>query len=140
MQSQVETKLKHANVEIHAVPAKNVQDNVMWGNFDMYLSLWLSDYSDPMSDMDVLQSNNYQNHGRYNSADYDRYIKAAKSKSAEETDHYWENMRNAQNQLTKDTAAVPLYNMTESHLARKNLRGVLWHPVGEVDYTRAYFD
>ena len=34
-------------------------------------------------------------------------------------------MRNAQNQLTKDTAVVPLYNMTESHLARKNLRGVL---------------
>lgn len=112
----------------------------MRGNFDMYLSLWLADYTDPMSDMDVLQSNNYQNHGRYNSADYDRYVKAAKSKSTEETDHYWENMRNAQNQLTKDTAAVPLYNMTESHLARKNLRGVLWHPVGQVDYTRAYFD
>ncbi|WP_249905964.1 hypothetical protein [Lactobacillus amylovorus] len=49
-------------------------------------------------------------------------------------------MRHAQNQLTKDTAVVPLYNMTESHLARKNLRGVLWHPVGEVDYTRSYFD
>ena len=49
-------------------------------------------------------------------------------------------MRNAQNQLTKDTAVVPLYNMTESHLAKKNLRGVLWHSVGEVDYTRSYFD
>ena len=67
----------------------------------MYLSLWLADYSDLMSDMDALQSNNYQNHGRYNSADYDRYVKAAKSKSAEQTDRYWENMRNAQNQLTK---------------------------------------
>ena len=59
VQSQVETKLKNAKVEIHAVPAKNVQDNVMRGNFDMYLSLWLADYTDPMSDMDVLQSNNY---------------------------------------------------------------------------------
>lgn len=84
VQSQVETKLKHNNVEIHAVPAK--------------------------------------------------------SKSAEQTDRYWENMRNAQNQLTKDTAVVPLYNMTESHLVRKNLRGISWHPVGEVDYTRAYFN
>lgn len=131
VQSQVETKLKNAKVEIHAVPAKNVQDNVMRGNFDMYLSLWLADYTDPMSDMDVLQSNNYQNH--------DRYVKATKSKSAEETDHYWENMRNAQNQLTKGTAVVPLYNMTESYLVRKNLRGVLWHSVSEVDYTRSYF-
>lgn len=47
--NQVETKLKNAKVEIHAVPAKNVQDNVMRGNFDMYLSLWLADYADPMS-------------------------------------------------------------------------------------------
>lgn len=31
----------------------------MRGNFDMYLGLWLADYTDPMSDMDVLQSNNY---------------------------------------------------------------------------------
>ena len=106
----------------------------------MYLSLWLADYSDPMSYFDILQSNNYQNHGKYNSANYDKYVRAAKSKSAAEVDHYWENMRNAQNQLNKDVAVVPLYNMTESHLVRKNLRGVLWHPVGEVDYTRAYFD
>ena len=41
-QSQVETKLKNAKVEIHAVPAKNVQDNVMRGNFDMYLKLVVS--------------------------------------------------------------------------------------------------
>ena len=140
VQSQVETKLKNANVEVHAVPAKNSQDNIARGNFDMHLSLWLADYSDPMSDLDILQTNNSQNYGKYSSVNYDKYVKAAKSKSAEEIDNYWQNMRNAQNQLTKDAAVVPLYNMTESHLVRKNLRGVLWHSVGEVDYTRAYFD
>lgn len=106
----------------------------------MHLSLWLADYLGPMSDLDILQTNNSQNYGKYTSANYDKYVKAAKSKSAEEVDNYWQNMRNAQNQLTKDAAVVPLYNMTESHLVRKNLRGVLWHSVGEVDYTRAYFD
>lgn len=39
VQSQVETKLKNANVEVHAVPAKNSQDNIARGNFDMHLSL-----------------------------------------------------------------------------------------------------
>lgn len=48
-------------------------------------------------------------------------------------------MRNAQSQLTKDAAVTPLYNMAESHLVRPNLKDVLWHSVGEVDYTRAYF-
>lgn len=108
----------------------------MRGNFDMYLSLWLADYADPMSYNQIIIKIMVD----IIVPIMDRYVKAAKNKSAEETDHYWENMRNAQNQLTKDTAVVPLYNMTESHLARKNLRGVLWHPVGEADYTRSYFD
>lgn len=42
VQSQVESKLKGADVEVHAVPAKNTQDNVSKGNFDMHFSLWLA--------------------------------------------------------------------------------------------------
>ena len=139
IQSQVETKLKGTDVEVHAVPAKNAQDNVSKGNFDMHFSLWLADYADPMSDLDILQSDNAQNYGKYNSTAYDNYVHAAKSSSAAKVNEYWRNMRSAQAQLTKDAAVTPLYNMTESHLVRNNLKGVLWHSVGEVDYTRAYF-
>lgn len=140
VQSQVETKLKGAEVEVHSVPAKNAQDNVSKGNFDMSFTLWLADYADPMSSFDILQTNNAQNYGKYSSKAYDGYVAAAKSKSAADVKDYWQNMRNAQNQLTKDAAVTPLYNMTESHLVRNNLKGVLWHSVGEVDYTRAYFE
>lgn len=139
VQSQLESKLKGVNVQVHAVPDKNVQDNVSKGNFDMHFTLWLADYADPMSDFDILQTGNAQNYGKYSSAKYDGYVKAAKSQDAASVSKYWKNMRNAQTQLTDDAAVTPLYNMTESHLVRKNLKGVLWHSVGEVDYTRAYF-
>ena len=78
-------------------------------------------------------------HGKYSSSAYDSFVHAAKSSSAANVNEYWKNMRNAQSQLTKDAAVTPLYNMTKSHLVRPNLKGVLWHSVGEVDYTRAYF-
>ena len=126
VQSQVETKLKNAKVEIHAVPAKNVQDNVMRGNFDMYLSLWLADYTDLMSDMDV-----------YNQIIIKIMIdmkKQLRVKVPKKLITIGKICVTLQNQLTKDTAVVPLYNMTESHLARKNLRRVLWHSVSEADY------
>lgn len=48
-------------------------------------------------------------------------------------------MSSAQQQLNKDMSVIPLYTMTESHLVNPSLKGVRWHPVGEVDYTRAYF-
>ena len=35
IQSQVEENLPNANVEIHAVPTKNVQIDLAKGNFDM---------------------------------------------------------------------------------------------------------
>lgn len=139
VQSQLESNLDGVKVDVRAVPSKNINDNVSKGNFDMHMSLWLADYSDPMSDFDILQSNNSQNYGKYNSSKFDSYVAAAKSKSAANTKNYWPNLRDAQAQLTKDTAVVPMYNMIESHLVRNNLRGVLWHSVGEVDYTRAYF-
>lgn len=139
VQSQVESNLKGANVDVHSVPAKNCLQNVAKGKFDLTLALWLADYADPMSDFDVLQSDNAQNYGKYNSAAYDGDVSHAKSSTASNTQSYWRDMRAAQAQLTKDNPVVPLYNMTESHLVRNNLKGVLWHPVGEVDYTRAYF-
>ncbi|WP_251717530.1 peptide ABC transporter substrate-binding protein [Lactobacillus agrestimuris] len=139
VQSQVETKLPGANVEVHSVPAKNAMDNVNKGNFDMHFSLWLADFADPMSDLDVLQTGNSLNNGKYSSNQYDKVVKSARSARAVNTASYWSDVRNAQRQLTKDAGTAPLYNMTESHLVRNNLKGVLWHSVGEVDYTRAFF-
>lgn len=140
VQSQLESKLKGANVEVHSVPDKNAQSNVAKGNFDMHYALWLADYADPMSDFDVMQTNNSQNYGKYSSKAYDSYVAHAKSQDAASQQNYWKNMRSAQGQLSKDNAVLPLYNMTESHLVKSNLKGVLWHPVGEVDYTHAYFE
>ena len=48
-------------------------------------------------------------------------------------------MRAAQEQLNQDMPVVPLYTMTESHLVNPKVKGVLWHSVGETDYTRASF-
>lgn len=139
VQSQVEENLPNANVEIHAVPTKNVQTDLAKGNFDMNYGFWFADFADPISDLNVLQSDNVSNYGKYNSPQYDKYLNAARTQNATNPRKYWNNMSSAQQQLNKDMPVIPLYTMTESHLVNPNLKGVLWHPVGEVDYTRAYF-
>lgn len=139
VQSQIEENLPNANVEIHAVPTKNVQNDLASGNFDMNFGFWFADFGDPISDLNVLQSDNVSNYGKYNNANYDRNLNLAKTQNATQESKYWANMRAAQQQLNKDMPVIPLYTMTESHLLNPKLKGVYWHPVGEADYTRAYF-
>lgn len=139
VQSQIEENLPKANVEIHAVPTKNVQNDLASGNFDMNFGFWFADFGDPISDLNVLQSDNVSNYGKYNNANYDRNLNLAKTQNATQESKYWANMRAAQQQLNKDMPVIPLYTMTESHLLNPKLKGVYWHPVGEADYTRAYF-
>lgn len=139
VQSQIEENLPNANVEIHAVPTKNVQNDLASGNFDMNFGFWFADFGNPISDLNVLQSDNVSNYGKYNNANYDRNLNLAKTQNATQENKYWANMRAAQQQLNKDMPVIPLYTMTESHLLNPKLKGVYWHPVGEADYTRAYF-
>ena len=42
VQSQVETKLKGAEVDVVSVPEKSANDKVSNGNFDMNYTLWLA--------------------------------------------------------------------------------------------------
>lgn len=139
VQSQVESKLAGASVEVHAVPSKEVSDRLANGNFDMQSALWLADFADPVSDFDVLTKNNPQNYGKYANDNYNQQLVDAKGVNGTNPKKYWANMRAAQEQLNQDMPVVPLYTMTESHLVNPKVKGVLWHSVGETDYTRASF-
>jgi ABC-type oligopeptide transport system substrate-binding subunit len=138
VQSKVETNFKGAKVNVESVPSKSSSGKVSNGDFDMNLTLWLADFANPVSDFDVLSSSNPQNYGKYNSPAYDSQLAQARRNGNDEK-AFWQNMRNAQQLLNDDMPVVPLYTMTESHLVNPKLSGVLYHSVGETDYTRAYF-
>lgn len=139
VKSQMEEKLPGSNVSIHAVPVKNSQSALQNGTFDMNFGFWFADFSDPIGDLNVLKSDNVSNYGKYNSKAYDSYLNAAQTSAAASEESYWKNMRNAQKQLNQDMPVIPLYTMTESHLLNPKVRGIMWHPIGQVDYTRAFF-
>lgn len=138
VQSKVETNFKGAKVNVESVPSKSSSGKVSNGDFDMNLTLWLADFANPVSDFDVLSSSNPQNYGKYNSPAYDSQLAQAR-RNGNDKKAFWQNMRNAQQLLNDDMPVVPLYTMTESHLVNPKLSGVLYHSVGETDYTRAYF-
>lgn len=138
IQSAIQTNLPGAKVSIKSLPDKGVLQNQTDGSFDLMQTFWLADYADPSNFLGIMKSSNPQNYGKYSNASFDGYLNEAASKSANNQKIYWENMRNAEKTLNRTTAVIPLYHMVESHLINPSLKGVLRHPVGEDDYTRAY--
>ena len=139
VQSQVQGKLSNVKVEVKSLPSKSSMNLVTTGKYDLYLSLWLNDYADPISELETLQSDNSHNYGKYESTAFNQQLNLARSKNATTTKAYFANLLAAQEQMNKDYPVLPLYTMVEDHLVKSNLKGVLWHKVGMVDYTRAYF-
>ena len=87
--------------------------------------------------MGILTKNNPQNYGKYNDDEFNQLYQAALDSSTS-TNQYWQNMNNLEERLNQTVPVIPLYQMVESHLVNPHLHGVLSHPVGENDYTRAY--
>ncbi|WEV71277.1 peptide ABC transporter substrate-binding protein [Lactobacillus sp. ESL0785] len=136
LQDSLQKNLPKVKVTIRNIPEKASSSESQAGKFDLGQTFWLADFSDPISFMGILTSNNPQNRGKYNDAKFNKmYQKATLASSSKE---YWQIMRKMQKHLNQTMPVIPLYQMVESHLVNSKLVGVLRHPVGEDDYTRAY--
>ncbi|VDG24698.1 peptide ABC transporter substrate-binding protein [Lactobacillus sp.] [Lactiplantibacillus mudanjiangensis] len=130
-------KLGNLKVTNQNVPFKTRLQRSQNGNFDTVISAWSADFTDPISFLSLFTSDNSYNNGRYNSSTFDNYIKAAEGKDANDTKARWTDMVNAEKTLMKDTGVAPIYQQTEAHLVRTNLKGIIYNTAG-VQYNYKY--
>ena len=137
VQASIQKNLPAVKVTMRNIPEKSASAAVKSGKFNLAQTLWLADFADPISFMGILTKNNPQNYGKYNDDDFNQLYQAA-LESSTSTNQYWQNMNKLEERLNQTVPVLPLYQMVESHLVNPRLHGVLSHPVGENDYTRAY--
>ena len=137
VQASIQKNLPAVKVTMRNIPEKSASAAVKSGKFNLAQTLWLADFADPISFMGILTKNNPQNYGKYNDDEFNQLYQAA-LESSTSTNQYWQNMNKLEERLNQTVPVIPLYQMVESHLVNPRLHGVLSHPVGENDYTRAY--
>lgn len=137
VQASIQKNLPAVKVTMRNIPEKSASAAVKSGKFNLAQTLWLADFADPISFMGILAKNNPQNYGKYNDDEFNQLYQAA-LESSTSTNQYWQNMNKLEERLNQTVPVLPLYQMVESHLVNPRLHGVLSHPVGENDYTRAY--
>ena len=135
--NQWETNLG-INIDINMVPyatrnAMLVPDST---DYDIIMSGWAPDYSDPYSYLELWYSTSGYNYLNYDSADYDKYIDNSKTTSGAER---MENLFNAEKTLLEDGALVPLQLREIQYMVADNVENLGAYFVG-LNYDYMYVD
>ena len=106
-------------------------DRTTKGDFDMVVTGWGADYNDVSSFLDLFETGNSYNKGKYTNKNYDKLIQDAKVAHATDEKARWADYLAAEKiLLEEDAAVIPVYQVVEGHLRNPNLTGYIAHSAG----------
>lgn len=109
------------------------------GDFDLCMSTWGPDYMDPMTYLEIFETNNEYNSGKYSNSEYDNLIKAARSEKNMEK--RMKMLYKAEKHLIDNMALIPIFSKNKYWVHKKYLSGVVYRAVGpEPDFYWADID
>ena len=103
---------------------QTVTANRRAGNFDVARNGWVYDWDDPSNMINLLETDNGNNDGKYSSAEFDSLVDEAR-KSIDVDEHY-DLLHQAEQVMLKDDACAPVAYYNEFWLQKSNLKGT-WH-------------
>lgn len=135
IKNSVEQTLADVKIELNPVPFTVRIDRSAAGDFDLVLGGWGADYMDASALANLFLSDNSNNHGEYNNEKYDAQLEAAATTNANDPEKRWENLLNAERIIMDDQGVIPVFQVAESHLRSKEVKGIVSHPAGtKYDY------
>lgn len=94
------------------------------GNFDIARNGWVYDWDDPSNMINLLETGNGNNDGKYSSEEFDNFVSLARD-ATDVADHY-NYLHQAEQVLLNDAAMAPIAYYNEFWLQKPNLKGT-WH-------------
>ncbi|MFK5655037.1 peptide ABC transporter substrate-binding protein [Lactobacillus delbrueckii subsp. bulgaricus] len=139
LQSQWTKVLSGINVKVNSIPNKNAHTKAFSGDFDIYVSGWGGDFSDPMTFMQILQKGTSYNYGKWNNAEYNSLIKKALTTDANDVNKRWQDLVKAAQVANADQAVSPIYQQTTAYLQNSKVKGIIHNNAGtQWSYKYAY--
>lgn len=137
LQSQWKTNLG-ITVNINLVPyaTKNSMLEPGRDDFDIIMSGWVPDYSDPYAYLELFESDNAYNYVNYNSEEFDKYMEASKNTTGKER---MDNLFNAEKTLLADGALIPQQLRQIHYLVADGVTGLEGYFVG-FNFSYLYLD
>ena len=131
LQDQWQTNLPGLTIELKVEPKKARLDDMQKGNYDIGLTRWGPDYADPMTYLDIWESNSVTNYEKWSNADYDAVIASAKTgELALEPEARWEALVGLEKTLAEDVVLFPIYSQSKALLIAPEVKGIEYFTIG----------
>ncbi|CAJ1224826.1 peptide ABC transporter substrate-binding protein [Lactiplantibacillus xiangfangensis] len=128
VQGQLEKELPGLKVNSVTVPYKTRIARETAGNFQLVISAWQADFSDPISDLGIMTSKNDYNFGKWTNSDYDSAISAANATTSTAT--RWEQLAKAEKIIGTDQGVAPLSQNVIAQMVNPKLKGLVYNTAG----------
>ena len=131
IQSEIQTTLPGVTIEIETMPKKNRVERMQAGDFELGLTRWGPDYSDPMTYLDMWVTDSPNNYGFWSNAEYDAIVNSAKSgELALDINKRWEELKKAEKIVMDNAVIFPVYQKGDAVMMKSNVSGIEFHSVG----------
>lgn len=132
IQNNWETNLPGLTVTLNSKPKKTRLDLMNDQAYDICLTRWGPDYADPQTYLDLFISTNEANNaGRYNNADYDAKVLAGTSgEDATDAEARWQDFIDAEKIIVDTVGVIPVYQNGGAYMIKSNIKGVEFHSAG----------
>lgn len=136
LQSQLETALPGLIVKVQNVPYKTRLTRAINQQFQVVVTSWQADFADPIDFLQLVQSKNDNNDGKYNNPEFDSYLsKGDQSNNDQDRLH---NFAHAENTLLSTAGIAPLYYASSAWLVKPHVKGLVYTKIGGYDFKTAY--
>jgi oligopeptide transport system substrate-binding protein len=133
---------RNLGIEVIISPStQRARNDIMQTNvdYDFAISAWGADYDDAMTYLDLWTAGNGYR-GNYNNADYNKMITDAKAEP-DPAKRLSIMLRAEKKLVEEDMVVTGLYDRGSTSLTKRNVKGLLYHPVGQpLDLKWAYVE
>jgi len=131
IQQEIQTTLPGITVTIETMPKKNRVERMQSGDFELGLTRWGPDYSDPMTYLDMWITGSPNNYGFWSNTEYDSIIDSAKKgELALDPTARWEALKKAEGIVMDNAVIFPIYQKGDAVLYKSGVEGIEFHSVG----------
>lgn len=126
------------NVTLENADWKVYLDKLQQRDFTVARLSWKAAYNDPVNFLELMQyADNPMNRSGWHNPQYAKLIE--RSHFAQDPQERKELLQQAEKILVAEMPVIPVYYLSNNFLKNPRLRGVYYSPLGDADFTRAYF-
>lgn len=135
---QLESNLDGLTVKIKQQPFKQKLDLEKKGQYDISYGNWFPDYADPMTFLDLYNSE--ETNTGYNNPEYDKLLNDAKGPLLKDPEARWKTLGEASTLLLDDVALIPVIQRGSAYMDKDYVKGVVVNSSGINNYKTAYIE